>query len=179
MFRRSRTDESPISTTLLATTPPTVVIDQTLTQTQIDADLEDIENAKRASERTFEVEEAARKAAASAALTPATNTGTTAVSSAPAADEGSVDLSLGRPEPQQQPSPDDAAGTTADPSLATAEDTDLEKDTNPTSGAIAQQTFLAKMIEGPVGGGLVSSHIRINALAFDYVCSIILFVLDI
>ena len=170
MFRRSRTDQSPISTTLLATTPPTVVIDQTLTQTQIDADLEDIENAKRASERTFEVEEAARKAAASAALTPATNTGTTAVSSAPAADEGSVDLSLGRPEHQQQPSPGDAAGTTADPSLATAEDNDLKKDTNLTSGAITQQTFLAKMIEGPVGGGLVSSHIGINALTCDLSC---------
>ena len=165
MFRRSRTDESPISTTLLATTPPTVVIDQTLTQTQIDADLEDIENAKRASERTFEVEEVARKAAASAALTPATNTGTTAVSSAPAADEGSVDLSLGRPKNQQQPSPDGAAGTPADPSLATEEDNDVEKDTNPT--AITQQTFLAKMIEGPVGGGLVSSHIGVNALTYD------------
>ena len=86
---------------------------------------------------------------------------------------------LQRPEHQQQPSPDVEPGTTADPSLATEEDTDLEKDTDPTTGAITEQTFLAKMIEGPIGDGLVSSHIRINALAFDYVCSIILFVLDI
>ena len=83
--------------TLLATTPPIVtnVIDQPLSQSQIYAEREDIENAKRASERTFEVEEAARKAAASAALTPATNPGTTVFSSAPAADEGSFEVEGG------------------------------------------------------------------------------------
>ena len=59
------------------------------------------------------------------------------------------------------------AGTIADPFLATEEDNDLERDTNPTSGAITQQTFLAKMIEGPVGDGLVSSHIGINTLMYD------------
>ena len=52
-------------------------------------------------------------------------------------------------------------------SLATEEDNDLERGTNPTSGAITQQTFLAKMIEGPVGDGLVSSHIGINTLMYD------------
>ena len=96
---------------------------------------------------------------------------------------------LQHPEQQQQQqlqhnggatrSPDDEPGTTVHPTLATEEDTDLEKDTVPTTDAITEQTFLAKMIEGPIGDGLVSSHIRINALAFDYVCSIILFVRDV
>ena len=66
--------EGPVDgATLHATTPPIVtnVIEQPLSQSQIYAELEDIENAERASEKTFEEEALARNAAAAdaAALT--------------------------------------------------------------------------------------------------------------
>ena len=87
--------EGPVDgTTLHATTPPIVTngIEQPLSQSQIYAELEDIENAQRASERTFELEALARNAAAAAAdLAPVTNPGTTVFSSTPAADEGSFE----------------------------------------------------------------------------------------